>query len=674
MKDSDSIIDVSDLFVEFQMKHSTVYPVNGVSYHVKRGEIVGFVGESGSGKSVTQLSTMHLLPQPQGKIVHGSVVLDGRDITELKNSSSEMRRIRGAKIAMIFQEPMSSLNPVMPIGKQITEAIMLHQKISSEEAEKKAVELLELVRIPDAGKRLSSYPHQFSGGMCQRIMIAIAMASNPDLLIADEATTALDVTIQAQILELLRDIVHRTNTSLIIITHNLGIVARYADRIYVMYGGTVVESGSIFDIFRNPSHPYTIGLLHSIPSLTDDKDRKLVPIDGSARTITEPLRGCAFYARCTQKCESCSSLAAVPALREIEDGHYVSCIRTDVDRSVPEGEPKSRNANKDDSAIIEIRDLKMFFPVYSGGVFKRRIGENKALNGITLSIRKGSSIGLVGESGCGKTTLAKCIMRLYKPTSGQIIFDGRDIAGLPEKELKDLRQKIQFVFQDPYGSLNPRKKIGYIVGQPLLNNGSVHSRQEYEKEVDRLFSLVGLDPSMKDRFPHELSGGQRQRIGIARALASRPEIIVCDEPVSALDVSIQAQVLNLLEKLQSELGLTIIFIAHDLSVVRHVCDNIAVMYLGRILEYGDWEKIYSNARHPYTQMLFSAIPIPDPEKDRKRDFKLLNGEIPSVLNVPEGCNFHTRCPYSTAGCSQSVPSLDRVEDNHFCACLRSGMN
>ncbi len=669
---NDVVLDVRDLFVEFQMKSSTVYPVNGVSYYVRRGEIVGFVGESGSGKSVTQLSSMRLLAQPQGKIVNGSIMLEGTDVAKLKQKGPEIRNIRGSKISMIFQEPMSSLNPVITVGDQIVESILIHQKVTKKEAYKKAVELMELVRIPDAKARLSNYPHQFSGGMCQRIMIAVAMSCNPDILIADEATTALDVTIQAQILELLRDIVRKTNTSLIIITHNLGIVARYADRIYVMYGGSVVENGSVYDIFKRPSHPYTVGLLNSIPSLSDPKDRELVPIEGSTSVITKPLHGCPFYSRCSQKVEACSKLDSLPKTIEIGEGHFVACVNKNVEKTHLMGGKRNLEDRKDAPAIIKVKDLRMHFPLYSGGVIKKKIGENKALSGINLTIKKGSSIGLVGESGCGKTTLAKCIMRLYKPTSGQIIYGGRDIAQLKENELKDIRKKIQFVFQDPYGSLNPRKKIGYIIGQPLINNHLVKNKAEYNARVDELFKIVSLDSAMKDRYPHELSGGQRQRVGIARALASNPEILVCDEPVSALDVSIQAQVLNILEKLQSELGLTIIFIAHDLSVVRHVCDTIAVMYLGRIVEYGNWDKICSNAQHPYTQMLFSAIPIPDPDADRQRDFKLLQGEIPSVLNVPSGCNFHTRCPYASEKCSKETPKLKEIGEEHEFACFLRG--
>jgi peptide/nickel transport system ATP-binding protein len=672
MKNNDIVLDVRDLFVEFQMKHSTVYPVNGVSYYVRKGEIVGFVGESGSGKSVTQLSSMRLLSQPQGKIVNGSINLEGTDVATLKNNGTEIRNIRGSKISMIFQEPMSSLNPVLTVGEQIVESIIIHQNVTKKEAYEKAVELMELVRIPDARERLSNYPHQFSGGMCQRIMIAIAMSCNPDILIADEATTALDVTIQAQILELLRDIVRKTNTSLIIITHNLGIVARYADRIYVMYGGSVVENGSVYDIFKRPSHPYTVGLLNSIPSLSDPKDRELVPIEGSTSVITSPLQGCPFYARCTQRIKECAEMNSIPKPVEVGDGHFVSCINKNVEKKHLVGGNRVIDNKQNAPAIIEVKDLKMYFPLFSGGVVKKKIGENKALSGINLSIRKGSSIGLVGESGCGKTTLAKCIMRLYKPTDGEILFNGKDIAKLPEKDLKEIRKKIQFVFQDPYGSLNPRKKIGYIIGQPLINNHLVKTKEEYNARVDELFRIVSLDPSMKDRYPHELSGGQRQRVGIARALASNPEVLVCDEPVSALDVSIQAQVLNILERLQTELGLTIIFIAHDLSVVRHVCDTIAVMYLGRIVEYGNWDSICSNAQHPYTQMLFSAIPIPDPDADRQRDFKLLQGEIPSVLNVPSGCNFHTRCPYATEQCAKEVPKLRTIGKDHEFACFLKG--
>ena len=667
----EAVLDVQDLYVEFRMKHHSVYPVNGVSYYVRRGEIVGFVGESGSGKSVTQMSSMRLLAQPQGHIAGGKIILDGQDISRIPQNDPEIRRIRGAKIAMIFQEPMSSLNPVLTIGDQITESILLHQDVTKEEAVRKAIELLEMVRIPDAASRMNNYPHQFSGGMCQRIMIAIAMSCNPDLLIADEATTALDVTIQAQILELLRDVVRKTNTSLIIVTHNLGIVARYADRIYVMYGGTVVENGTIYDIFKHPAHPYTIGLINSIPRLDDDKDRQLVPIDGSTTAITSPLKTCPFYARCRQRIAACDGLTAPPEKYEVNEGHYCACVNRDVEFRMEKGKVREQSGESAGEEILRVNHVSMLFPVYSGGVIKRKIGDNKALSDVSLTIRRGSSVGLVGESGCGKTTLAKCIMRLYKPTSGEIFFGGRDIAALPERDLKDVRRKIQFIFQDPYGSLNPRKKIGTIVGQPLLNNHMTNSREEYDARVSELFTLVGLDPSMRDRFPHELSGGQRQRVGIARALASNPEVLVCDEPVSALDVSIQAQVLNLLEDLKERMGITIIFIAHDLSVVRHMCDEIAVMYLGRIVEAGEWEQLYANSSHPYTRMLFSAIPIPDPELDKQRDFELLQGEIPSVLNVPAGCAFHTRCPLATEECAKKVPELKAVGTAHLCSCIHA---
>lgn len=663
------ILDVQNLFVEFQMKHSTIYPVNGVSYYVKKGEIVGFVGESGSGKSVTQLSTMRLLAQPQGHIVEGRICLDGQDITHQKQNDPEIRKIRGAKIAMIFQEPMSSLNPVLTIGDQIMESILLHFDISKAEAKEKAISLLKLVRIPDAEQRLKDYPHQFSGGMCQRIMIAIAMSCNPDLLIADEATTALDVTIQAQVLELLRDIVRETGTSLVIVTHNLGIIARYADRIYVLYGGTVVESGTIEDIFKRPSHAYTIGLLNSIPRLDDDKNRQLVPINGTTSALRSPLKGCPFFDRCTQRLPECEKLDKIPELYEVESGHYCACLNRKLDRVCKQSETRERKIPLTDKNIIEVKNLKMYFPVFGGGAIRKKIGDNKALSGVSFSLQRGTTLGLVGESGCGKTTVAKCIMRLYKPTGGDIIFEGKNIANLPENKLQEIRKKIQFVFQDPYGSLNPRKKIGYIVGQPLLINHMTKTKEEYNRRVKELFELVGLDPEMSDRFPHELSGGQRQRVGIARALASEPEVLVCDEPVSALDVSIQAQVLNLLEKLQYELGITIIFIAHDLSVVRHISDTIAIMYLGKIVESGKWDEIYREPKHPYTQMLFSAIPIPDPDLDKQRDFKLLEGEIPSVMNVPTGCNFHTRCPYATERCGQEAPELVKVGAEHDCACF-----
>jgi peptide/nickel transport system ATP-binding protein len=681
----DHLLEVKNLKVEFNTDFGSVKAVDGVSYYVDEGEIVAFVGESGSGKSVTQYSGLKLIPMPPGKITDGEVWFNGENILQSHHNDQKLRDIRGGKIGVIFQEPMTSLNPVLTIGEQIIEAILAHKNMTRSQARQRAVQLLEQVGIPDAEHRLNHYPHQFSGGMRQRIMIAMTMSCDPKILIADEATTALDVTMQAQILELLRNIVRKTKTSLILITHNMGIVARYAERIYVMYAGTIVEWGSCKELFANPRHPYTRGLLNAIPRLDDPKDRKLIPIPGQPPNLAYKPATCPFLPRCEHKTEQCEQHHA-PPLTEVGAGHYAACYNHEqiarVNRTIQISEPEisaglvelasnqsfgDKKANRE--TVLEVNQLKMYFPV-TQGLFKRKVADIMAVDNVSFDLKKGETLGLVGESGCGKTTVARCILRIYTPTEGEIIFNGKNIAAMSRRELHPLRRQMSLVFQDPYSSLDPRQTAGQIVGEPLKINKLYQSKAEYEERVDELFKLVGLDPRLKHRVPHEFSGGQRQRIGIARALASNPSLVVCDEAISALDVSIQAQIINLLEDLKANLGLTYLFIAHDLSVVRHISDRVAVMYLGNIVEMADWKSLYENPKHPYTQALLAAVPIPDPFVEEKRERIVLRGEVPSLINKPSGCSFSPRCPMATKECQEVTPTLRNTGNGHQVACIK----
>ena len=669
MSENKPVLEVKNLCTEFNLRKRSVYAVNGVSFHVSAGEIVGIVGESGCGKSVTCMSVMRLLASPPGHIKDGTAVFEGVNMLEGDADSAVMRNLRGGKIAMIFQEPMTSLNPVLTVGEQIAESIRLHLKMSKVDAKKRVIELFKQVHIPDAEQRYNNYPHQFSGGMCQRIMIAMALACNPKLIIADEATTALDVTIQAQILDLLQEIAVKQNVGIIIITHNLGIIARYADRIYVLYAGRVCETGTADQIFHNPQHAYTIGLLNAVPRLDDDRERLLVPIEGTPPSLETVLEKCPFYPRCSQRISECTE-NGLPQMREVEEGHYTACKNNCLTRKVAVGESFERKT-PGDQVLLAVNNVKMHFPIYKG-LTRRKVGEVRAVDGISLEVRKGMSLGLVGESGCGKTTIAKTILRLYKPTGGQIIFDGRDITNYTGRQMRSLRRNIQFIFQDPFGSLDPRQTISDIVGESLKIYRMTKTEREYEERVYHLMDMVGIPRTFAKRYPHELSGGQRQRVGIARALACEPKLIICDEPVSALDVSVQAQVLNLLERLQRELEFSYIFIAHDLSVVRHISDEIAVMYLGHIVERGECSEVYNNPIHPYTRSLLSAIPIPDPQVEKMRRRMVLNGDIPSVSEKITGCCFHTRCPYAVPECSETEPQAVWTDTSHKhqAACIR----
>lgn len=669
------LLRVNNLSTYFKTEIGTVRAVDGVSYHIDENEIVGFVGESGCGKSVTQLSVMQLVGPP-GKVVGGEVLFEGKDLLKLPENGPEVRSVRGAKIAMIFQEPMTSLNPVVNVATQLTEMLKLHLNMSGQQARARAIELMGMVGIPGADKRIDDYPHQFSGGMRQRIMIAMGLSCNPRILIADEPTTALDVTIQAQVLEVMKDMVERFGASLILVTHNLGVVARYAQRIYIMYGGKIVETGTTAEIFARPRHPYTIGLLRSVPRLDEEQGSQLVPIPGVMPIMFGEAAHCAFLPRCPFKIDRCYK-EPWPDLTSCGDNHWARCY-AHVERGAEQirvktgGEcaPVEGRFDADGCNVLDVEDLKMYFPV-TKGLLRRHVADLKAIDGVTFQVSKGETLGLVGESGCGKTTIGRCILGLYKPTAGRINFSGEDIAKLSEKEMNEHRSKMAMIFQDPYSSLDPRQNAGSLVGEPRKVHGLVKDQAEQRERIEELFRVVGLDPSMADRMPHEFSGGQRQRLGIARALSCNPKLIVCDEPISALDVSIQAQIVNLLQDLQNESqDLSYLFIAHDLSVVKHISDRIAVMYLGRIVEICKSRELYDNPLHPYTQALLSAIPIADPVVEATRNRIVLKGEVPSPLNPPKGCSFHPRCRLATDECQQAIPALRDIGDGHQVACIK----
>jgi peptide/nickel transport system ATP-binding protein len=686
------LLNVEKLRTQFRTERGLVKAVDGVSYDIREGEIVGLVGESGCGKSVSQLSLLQLIPSPPGEIVGGKAIFEGQNLLQLEANGPEMRSIRGGKIAMIFQEPMTSLNPALTVARQLTEMMQLHLNMDNQAARERSIELLKLVGISDAERRLDDYPHQFSGGMRQRVMVAMAVSCNPKLIIADEPTTALDATIQAQLLELMKDIVVRFKTAMVMVTHNLGIVARYAQRINVMYAGRIIESGAVKEIWDNPLHPYTISLLQCVPKL----GKKLVPIEGVPPHLINMPPTCPFLPRCRYQTGNCGK-EPWSELKLIEGQHYVACHvdtrSVDPTASIPPGRDKRADTMQPIMAtpevtcpgvpesggnikpwqgdiILDVKDLRMYFPV-TRGLFRRKVADVKAVDNINFKIKKGETFGLVGESGCGKTTVGRCTQRLYRPTGGQILFEGQDVAPLSGKKIKTLRRKMAVVFQDPYGSLNPRMNAGSIVGEPLKVHHLVSSNKEYEEKVEELFRMAGLDPSMTDRFPHEFSGGQRQRIAIARALAGDPSLIICDEPISSLDVSIQAQIINLLQELQEKKkGLTYMFISHDLLAVQYISTRVAVMYLGRIVEIAASEELYDNTLHPYSRALLSAIPVPDPHLEEKRERIILEGDVPSPLNPPPGCHFHTRCPIATSECSQVVPPLRDVGSGHQVACIR----
>jgi peptide/nickel transport system ATP-binding protein len=619
---------------------------------------------------------MRLLARPAGRVASGRILFQGRDLLELPEDA--MRRIRGRDIAMIFQEPMSSLNPVLTIGFQIMEPLLLHLGMTGQAARARAAGLLKLVGIPDPERRLDQYPHQFSGGMRQRVMIAIALSCNPKLIIADEPTTALDVTIQAQILELMKELTRELGIALVVITHNLGIVARYADRVNVMYAARLAETGIARDVFERPLHPYTAGLLRSVPRLDQPRGRQLETIEGLPPNLLEPPAGCRFAPRCAARRDACT--AALPEMVAVAPHRYSACIRAQEMARVGPAGLGLQQAEREQAAakqagraqpLLRVQDLRTYFEVGAGiRAFRNASAEVRAVDGLSFEVYRGETLGLVGESGCGKTTVGRTLLRLEKPTSGRIVFDGADVTHARGRALKDYRRRIQVIFQDPYSSLNPRMTVGEIIAEPMLVYRLAPDRRAARVRVGELLTQVGLFDYLAERHPHELSGGQRQRVGIARALAMQPQFIVCDEPVSALDVSIQAQIINLLEDLQREFQLTFLFIAHDLAVVRHISDRVIVMYLGKVMELADRDALYAEPLHPYTRALLDAVPIPDPALEARRVHRVLGGEVPSPLDPPRGCVFHTRCPLAVEECRTKIPDLREVRPRHYAACIR----
>jgi peptide/nickel transport system ATP-binding protein len=663
--DPECLLDVRELSVAFTTRQGIIRAVDKASFSVCHGEIVAVVGESGCGKSVSVLAILGLLPERISGAT-GQVFFNGVDLLTLSDES--MREFRGRDIGMIFQEPMTSLNPVLTVGLQVMEPLITHLGLTDRAARARAKELLELVGISDPTHRLQQYPHELSGGMRQRVMIAMALSCNPKLLIADEPTTSLDVTVQAQILELMKDLAQRLNIALIFITHNLGIVARYADRVVVMYAGKPVEQAPVDVLFEGPQHPYTIGLLRVVPRLDRTHGDRLDTIEGLPPNLLNPPRSCRFMARCAWRTSRCEE---EPQLQVVSPQHRVACWRagdalwqTAPARPLPASPPEP--ARK--PVLLRLDGVSKHFAgrngLFGGGL------KTRAVDDVTLGVHAGETLGLVGESGCGKTTLGRLVLSLERPTAGRLLFEDQDIGRLHGGALRRLRRQIQAVFQDPYSSLNPRMTIGQILSEPMSVYRSERTRGVIADRVAAFLEQVGLSADFASRYPHMLSGGQRQRVGIARALAMRPRFIVCDEPVSALDVSIQGQIVNLLKDLQAQHGLTYLFIAHDLAVVRHVADRVAVMYLGQIMELTDSDALHKHPLHPYTQALLNALPIPDPRVERRRAKTLLKGELPSSRNPPSGCVFRTRCPMASTECAEERPVLREVDAGHFVACLK----
>jgi peptide/nickel transport system ATP-binding protein len=690
---ADTLLEVENLSTWLAANEGVVRAVDGLSFSIERGETFALLGESGCGKSMTALSITRLLPDA-GRIVSGAVRLEGDELLQFPEVA--MRRVRGRRIGMIFQEPGASLNPVMNVGAQVAEVLQRHTALRGGEVNARVIELLNAVGIPDPAGRVHEYPFQLSGGMKQRVMIAIALACEPSLLIADEPTTALDVTIQAQVLELLRGLQERMGMSILLITHDLGVVAEMAHHVAVMYAGEIVEMAPREAFFRNPSHPYSRKLFASVPN-RQARDKSLAVIRGMVPSLAGEFHGCRFADRCDHAWDRCRE--AIPVWAPIADGHGARChlytenargeglgerkSKEEGGRRKEEGEseaieltssfilhPSSLDASPSSlltphSSLLEVDALKVYFPIRKG-LLKRVVGHVKAVDGVSLSIQPGRTLALVGESGCGKTTVGKGILRLLPLFGGSVRFGGVDLASLPASDLRMRRKHLQIIFQDPYSSLNPRMRVTDIVEEGMAALGVGGEAQARANRIDDLLGQVGLSREMKYRYPHEFSGGQRQRIAIARALAVEPQLIVCDEPTSALDVSVQAQILNLLKDLQDRLGIAYLFITHNMSVVEYLAHEVAVMYLGRIVEQGTVDDVLASPKHPYTRALLSAVPSVDPAT--RREIIRLQGDLPSPINPPSGCHFHPRCPQAMPECRQDYPGTSALSTTHTTRC------
>jgi peptide/nickel transport system ATP-binding protein len=673
------VLEIKDLSTHIQLTRSVVQAVGNIDLRIDAGETLGLVGESGCGKSMTGLSIMGLLP-PGGAIIGGSITLNGRELVGLPDG--EIRKIRGNDIAMIFQDPLTSLDPTKSIGYQVAEPVRLHRGASKREALDRAAEVLGLVGLPRPKERLADFPHQLSGGLRQRVMIAMALSCEPKLLIADEPTTALDVTIQAQILGLLDDLKTRLGMAMLLVTHDMGVIAGHADRVEVMYAGRLVETTDTTTLFDHMHHPYTQALLASIPRLSQDNTQRLLNIPGLPPDLTDPPKGCRFAARCSRATDKCRT--DEPPLTGETYAHRFACWhpvdgplqigpvsgkdghatpgRTLADRLVP-----NEHGDMAGAPLLEVKELVKEFPVTAGAILQRKVGAVHAVSDVSFTVDAGQTFGLVGESGCGKTTIGRLVVALERPNSGTVKLAGENISALSGNELRRKRRDLQLMFQDPYSSLDPRMRVGAIIREPLAIQ-HIGTASEQRQRALELLDEVGLPRGAVDRYPHEFSGGQRQRIGLARALTLNPRVIVADEPVSALDVSIRAQVLNLMKRLQADHGLTFIVISHDLAVVKYMADQIGVMYLGKMVEMGSGDDIYLRAVHPYTAGLIATIPVPEPVEARATRGGGIKGELPSPINPPSGCRFRTRCPFAQDRCAEEEPELRAFGPGHTAAC------
>ena len=664
------LLQIKDLHTDIEIRSGVVRALSGVDLHVNPGETLGIVGESGSGKTMTALSLMGLLPQG-GKVSSGSIILDGQDLTQLP--LKEKRKLRGTKVGMIFQDPLTSLNPTMKIGLQVCEPLRVHEGLSKKEALERAVEILKRVGMPRPEVVINNYPHQLSGGMRQRVMIAMALVCKPRILIADEPTTALDVTTQMQILDLIDELRDEYKMGVILITHDLGVVAGHTDRVAVMYAGRIVETAPTKTLFTEPKHRYTSSLMAALPERALAAGTKLFSIPGAPPSLTNLPVGCRFAARCLWATDECR--AGYPDLRG-DESHTFSCFHPvqegDESPAVLQGKLDS---NKTDGAaadvpqishevLLDVKEASREYESAGSGFFKREKGVVSAVDRVSITVKKGETYGLVGESGCGKSTVGRLIAGLEPPSGGAIELDGRDLATLKGRDAVRIHRDVQMMFQDSYAAMDPRMRIDQILAEPMSIQKTGNARQIAERIME-ILEQVGLTEEILDRYPHEFSGGQLQRIGFARSLTLAPDLIVADEPVSALDVSVQAQVLNLMKDLQQELGLSYLFISHDLAVVQYMADRIGVMYLGRIVEEGPASEVVKNPKHPYTKALIDSIPVPDPEFKHDENAIKLTGEPPSAVNPPEGCRFRPRCPFAGEECKVQ-PML--TDETHRVAC------